>query len=244
MEQPLISILIPAYNEEENIENTLVTLKGQKTDIAYEVVVADNNSSDNTAKIAKKYADVVVTETNQGCAFARNACIRASSGKYIVHTDADTWFPDDFIDQIYPIFESGKYAGFTCGHWDYYDGTSPVVKILAKVHHYAYFVYAKLMDFRGVLVMPGWCICTTRENSEKVGNFREQNSFIEDILMSYKLETLGPRKYFPNIKVRSSLRRYETGILTTIKYYDKKGAGARDMLKYMFRSKKYDYSKK
>ena len=51
----LISVVIPAYNEEESLPNTLDALVSQETRYPYEVVLIDNNSTDKTADIAKSY---------------------------------------------------------------------------------------------------------------------------------------------------------------------------------------------
>ncbi|MDD2679110.1 MAG: glycosyltransferase family A protein, partial [Candidatus Nanoarchaeia archaeon] len=52
-QKPVISVIIPAYNEEDSIEKTLISLKNQKTKVPYEIIVCDNNSTDKTFKIAK-----------------------------------------------------------------------------------------------------------------------------------------------------------------------------------------------
>ncbi|MDD5054512.1 MAG: glycosyltransferase family A protein, partial [Candidatus Nanoarchaeia archaeon] len=71
-QKPVISVIIPAYNEEDSIEKTLISLKNQKTKVPYEIIVCDNNSTDKTFKIAKKIADKTVKEKKQGGAYARN----------------------------------------------------------------------------------------------------------------------------------------------------------------------------
>ncbi len=76
--KPIISVVIPAYNEENYIEACLKSLRNQKTNVPYEIVVCDNNSTDRTVEIAKKYADKVVYERRQGIGYARNKGVSAS----------------------------------------------------------------------------------------------------------------------------------------------------------------------
>ena len=50
-----ISVVIPAYNEEQSLPATLNSLVNQKTKYDFEVIIVDNNSTDNTGKVAKSY---------------------------------------------------------------------------------------------------------------------------------------------------------------------------------------------
>ena len=133
--EPIISVVIPTYNEQDYIEKTLVSLKNQKTNVPYEIIVCDGNSTDNTVKIAKKYADKVVYEKRTGIGFGRNKAVKSSKGIYLVNTDADTIYPSNFIEKVYKIFETNKYVGFTCGHWDHYTGNSLIVLIWIVLKH-------------------------------------------------------------------------------------------------------------
>ncbi len=240
MVKPEISVIIPAYNEGEGIKRTIITLRKQKTSIPYEIIVANNNSTDNTAEIAGKYADKVVLETQQGVAFARNCGIRASQGKYLVHTDADAIFPSDFIEKVYPIFKSEKFVGFTCGEWNFYDGDSLYVKIMSRVYSLFYKTVATIMYHRNVMQLPGWCICTSRKMSEKVGHFVPQRGYLEDVIYSIAIEPYGPKGYFPDIKVNSSVRRLESGLVSTFDHYGGKGASIPEEFRNVFRKSRYN----
>ncbi|MEM0476741.1 MAG: glycosyltransferase [Candidatus Aenigmatarchaeota archaeon] len=88
---PKVTVLIPAYNEENNIENTLKNIKSQNYP-NLEIIVIDDGSKDNTSKIAKKYAKVYRFEKNKGKHFALNYGIKKSKGKFILIIDADTVF--------------------------------------------------------------------------------------------------------------------------------------------------------
>lgn len=88
---PKVTVLIPAYNEENNIENTLKNIKSQNYP-NLEIIVIDDGSQDNTSKIAKKYAKVYRFEKNRGKYFALNYGIKKSKGKFILIIDADTIF--------------------------------------------------------------------------------------------------------------------------------------------------------
>jgi len=88
---PLVSILIPAYNAEQWIEDTIQSALAQ-TWQRKEIIVVDDGSSDGTAAVARRFASkqvVVVSAENQGAAAARNRAFQLSQGDYIQWLDAD-----------------------------------------------------------------------------------------------------------------------------------------------------------
>lgn len=107
--EPLVSILIPAYNAEEWIEDTLCSAIAQ-TWKNKEIIVVDDGSRDRTFEIASRYQSESVTvlkQANQGAAAARNTALRHSKGDYIQWLDADDLLaPDKIARQL----EAGKRA--------------------------------------------------------------------------------------------------------------------------------------
>lgn len=89
--EPIASVVVPAYNAERTIGDLLAALRSQAgVPGAYEVIVADNGSTDRTVEIAVSHGATVVHERVRGPAAARNAGLRAARGPIIVHTDSDT----------------------------------------------------------------------------------------------------------------------------------------------------------
>src|SRR5687767_12666673 len=70
-ENPDVSVIIPAYNEEDSILRTLSSLSKSKTTQRVEILVVDNNSSDRTAELVKKSGAIYLFEQNQGVKHAR-----------------------------------------------------------------------------------------------------------------------------------------------------------------------------
>lgn len=98
----IISIIIPAYNAEKSIERTLKSLINQ-TYPFWEALIIDNNSTDKTATIIKKYAaqDARIRylfEKEKGPATARNKGLETASGEYIMFCDADDWYSEDMCN--------------------------------------------------------------------------------------------------------------------------------------------------
>lgn len=97
---PDITIIIPAYNEEKTIIQTLNSICHNKTSYSVEIIVANNNSTDNTAKLVQACGITCLIEPRQGIAFARNCGLAQARGKYIINADADTIYPKYWIDEI------------------------------------------------------------------------------------------------------------------------------------------------
>lgn len=98
--QPLVSILIPAYNAEQWIEDTIHSALEQ-TWARKEIIIIDDGSKDQTLAIAQKFASkevVVITQANQGAAAARNKALTICQGDYIQWLDADDLLAPDKIE--------------------------------------------------------------------------------------------------------------------------------------------------
>jgi glycosyltransferase involved in cell wall biosynthesis len=102
----LISLVIPAFNEEAYLGKTLNSLNRAKallqseTNHAAEIIVVDNGSDDATAEIARCSSVTVATEMQHNVAKARNSGARISRGDVIVFVDADTVGPDKLLVSI------------------------------------------------------------------------------------------------------------------------------------------------
>ncbi len=97
---PEVSVVIPAYNEEKNIIQTLFSLCNNVTTKSVEIVVVNNNSKDNTEAIVLATGVRCVRETKQGITAARNGGLAAAKGKYILNADADSIYPKDWIEEM------------------------------------------------------------------------------------------------------------------------------------------------
>jgi glycosyltransferase involved in cell wall biosynthesis len=118
--KPLVSILIPAYNSEKWISDTLRSAIAQ-TWAPKEIIVVDDGSKDQTAVIARRFeADGVrvVTQKNQGAAAARNTAFSLSQGDYIQWLDADDLLSPDKISRQMDMAEQleSRRTLLSCGY--------------------------------------------------------------------------------------------------------------------------------
>ncbi len=101
----MLSIVIPTFNEERAIEETLKGIKKLRA-VPYELIVADSGSTDHTVAIAEKYADRVVRYDDQpkNAARGRNLGVSVAQGDLLAFIDADVTIPD--IDAFFSFANS------------------------------------------------------------------------------------------------------------------------------------------
>jgi len=101
--KPLVSILIPAFNAQEWIADTIKSALEQ-TWPRKEIIIVDDGSTDQTLSIARQFASkdvAVVTQENQGASTARNRAYSLAQGEYIQWLDADDLLaPDKILKQV------------------------------------------------------------------------------------------------------------------------------------------------
>ncbi len=113
--QPEISVVIPAYNEARMIGSTLRAVADyfRTHEIAGEIVVVDDGSSDATAALARETdaagvpVEVLVNETNRGKGYSVRRGILAARGKYLGFADADMSTPITELDRVRPALAAG-----------------------------------------------------------------------------------------------------------------------------------------
>jgi glycosyltransferase involved in cell wall biosynthesis len=118
-EELKVSVIIPAYNVEKFIEETLNSVLSQSYN-NLEIIVVDDGSVDNTAKIINKFANRVVylhQENSGGCSVPRNFGIKKSTGDLICFFDADDIMLSDRIEQQVNFFKKNPDVG--CVFSDY-----------------------------------------------------------------------------------------------------------------------------
>lgn len=122
MPKPYISVIIPAFNEEAFLPRCLESLQAQKNAPNFEVIVVDNNSSDDTIQVAKHFKVKVMNEPKAGVVHARNAGLQAARGEIIVSTDADTYFSESWLAYIGDFFVNHPKAAGLAGHYHFVKG--------------------------------------------------------------------------------------------------------------------------
>ena len=114
MEKIYLSIIIPAYNEEKRISETLLATDHylSKQDYSYEIIVVNNGSTDKTGQIVKNFTNLIknlklidVEQTEGGKGWAVRKGMSTAKGKYRIYVDADNAISMDQIEEFWPYLK-------------------------------------------------------------------------------------------------------------------------------------------
>ena len=96
--EPLVSIVVIAYNEEKRLAACLWSLSELQTKYPIEILGVNNNSKDRTEEVYQRLGVPYFNETQQSPGFARQCGLQNSKGKYHFYVDADTFYPSCYVD--------------------------------------------------------------------------------------------------------------------------------------------------
>lgn len=113
---PLVTVVIPAFNEEASILKTLWSLSKNKTTYPVEVLVVNNNSTDRTQQVLDRLGVRSFFQPVQGWGPARQLGLEKARGKYILSADADCIYPEGWIQKMTDALIK---EGVTCVHGGY-----------------------------------------------------------------------------------------------------------------------------
>lgn len=111
--QPILSVVIPAWNAEKTIVQCLDSLLNQLNSTNVEIIVIDDGSSDKTGEIIDEYSERYecvrsIHQTNGGLAHARNVGIELSTANFVSFLDSDDYLSDGFIQTIIGILNNSN----------------------------------------------------------------------------------------------------------------------------------------
>lgn len=125
MESPLVSVIMPCYNMEKYISDTIASVRKQ-TFPHWELVIVDDASTDRTVDIVKSYQNqddrirFFVKPTHSGIADTRNQCLKMAQGRYLAFLDSDdVWYPEKLEQQLQ--FMTERNIGFSYSSYDCID---------------------------------------------------------------------------------------------------------------------------
>lgn len=200
----MISIVVPAYNEEKFISTLLESLAAQEIDEPLEVVIADANSKDKTREVAKSFRDKFskLTIVDGGLpAIGRNKGARASSGNPMVFLDADMEVPDR------------AFLARNVGYFRLHNFGAATTKLVPQSRNW---LDKFMVGFYNMLLRPAvfirplgsMCIVATREVFEKVGGYPEDVIMAEDHDFVLKCSKVGKYGILP-VPTHFHVRRFD-----------------------------------
>jgi len=235
---PLVTIAVPAYNEEKYIQKTIRSLiKLDYPKDKLEIIAINDGSTDQTKnkvnEIIKKYPQYnlkIINKKNQGKGAALNNAIKISQGEFFVCLDADSFVQRNALKKILPHFEEEEDIAVVLPCLKTKEGKN----LVQKIQRYEYIVnmfYKELMaKLDCIRVTPGPFSVYRKSILQKVGGF-DENNLTEDLEMALRLQkhnyklvqTLETNVYtIPPISFKELLKQrnrwYKGSVLNTLKY--------------------------
>lgn len=123
-EKPLVSIIIPVYNEFDYTYKCVQSIINNVKGVSYEVIIGDDESTDATRKISKviKNIRVNVNESDHGFLMNCNCAAKLARGKYIVFLNNDTLVQENWLESLVTLIESSNEIGLVGSKLIYPDG--------------------------------------------------------------------------------------------------------------------------
>lgn len=205
----MISIIVPTLNEELYLPKLLQSIASQDFE-DYEIIVADNNSTDGTVEIARGFGARLVGGGMPSV--ARNRGAEAARGEYLLFMDADVFVPDGFLSALFGRFQK-DYIDICIPARRPTDTDRQVYRTLFDLSNRYYKVMARIKPL-GL----GNCILVTSRLHRHIGGFDESMRFGEDYDYINRAARVGRFKVYLNIYFYASVRRVELeGIRSSIR---------------------------
>lgn len=208
-----ISVIIPAFNEEKYIVSCLEGLVNQRIKEKFEVILVDNNSTDRTQELARKYIKKlplkIVVEKKRGRGSARGTGFKLAKGEILISTDADCVVPPNWIQTIVHYLENEEVVAVT-GVCKFFDGPWSARVILSHLLPLIIGLYRLVF---GHYWLSGYNFAIKRWVYLKSGGFNANLNAQEDTELAFRVKKIGRIKFLPNLPVLASGRRFNKGVI-------------------------------
>ncbi len=193
---PKVSIVIPAYNEEGCIRETIGSL--QKVDYPkrlLEIIIVNDGSRDATAEIIRGFSDgkrivFVDNEKNKGKAACLNQGISLATGEFVACMDADSQVSPDILMKTLPQFKSGKVGAVTVTV-EVKEKRTILQKVVDLEFILGLSLFLKVFSFFNcIYVTPGPFSIFRKSVLKEIGGFDEK-SITEDLEIAYRIHKAG-----------------------------------------------------
>lgn len=213
---PLITVVIPAFNEEKYLRYCLESLKRQNYKSNFETIVVDNNSTDKTPQAAKEFGAKIISEKKQGYVYALKRGMDEAKGDIIAVTDADCYVAPDWLSKIAKAFKDKKVIGLT-GNCRL--NTSH--KALEDVSHIMFHFFLVGTFRMSRPNMNGLNCAIRRDVYRKIGGIDTRFTMSPDVDLGMRLKKYGKVAYLKDLVVTTSARRFEKRIFQALLEYGK-----------------------
>ena len=218
----LVSVVIPLYNKEKYIFQTLQSVMNQ-TYKSLECIIVDDGSTDNSVEIARKFITDnelpwrLISQENSGQTKARNHGIHQARGEFIAFLDSDDLWPETKIElQVDAIENNPDSVLVLCSYAIFGEGNSIPRVVIHKTCKKMNSNWLDMRGFGGGLESLG---LVRRKTLDQIGMFNENLSTSSGLDLSLRLERVGKTILLPEIGLyyRLSSGQWHTNINPLVK---------------------------
>jgi len=178
MKKILITIAVPAYNNENSISKTIDSCINQKTNIEYEILIVDDASTDTTPQIITEYDNkirIVTLDDRVPIMDNHNNCLKYATGEYVLFCHADDILEDHAVETVARKLKQRNYPKkyILWGHSLFRDSYLIVKQAGFNVNEMMVGEYASTMFIFGAVAPAGTCY--SREGMLEIGGFLQAN---------------------------------------------------------------------
>jgi glycosyltransferase involved in cell wall biosynthesis len=203
---PVLSVIVPAYNEERHLTACLSSILNQDLDLPYEVILVDGPSDDGTPDIAERFPVRLIRLEQRGIGAAWKAGAECSRSELLAFTEADTVVPVHWLSTIHRMMKENPQAVGMVGSFAL-EGKHPAVNALAGTSIY---LTDKLHEFlTGTVAFRGKNFAIRSHPLADSGGFDAQVEAYGDVELSMRVKKLGRILYVPSLVVQTSSREFE-----------------------------------
>lgn len=195
---PLVSVILPVFNEEPVVERTLTTLRASDYP-NFEVIAIDDGSTDRTLQVLRDYAETwpqlrVLTQSNGGKSVASNHGIMAAGGEILVTLDGDTLFETQTIRMFARHFydhDGKRPVGAVAGHVKVGNRCN-VITAWQSLEYISGICVTRVAEgvAGAISIVPGACAAWRKEALQKAGGY-SHDTLAEDADLTMSIQRRG-----------------------------------------------------
>jgi glycosyltransferase involved in cell wall biosynthesis len=213
-----VSFIVPAFNESKNIKKCIWAIEFEierHPEIPCEIIVIDNNSTDDTAQIALRTSARVIFEKEKGVVHARNAGYKEAKYSYLANIDADNILPRGWLDTALREIQKPNISAVSGPLW--YTGAPYYINAGGKV----FYLLARVCHHLVGPTIQGGNYMIKKEVLDQMDGYDTSYEFYgEDTNTAQMASKFGQVKLVPELQIYSDPRRIEgQGLIKTIWKY-------------------------
>jgi glycosyltransferase involved in cell wall biosynthesis len=211
----MISVIIPAYNEEKYITGCLQAVFSQKNSPDFEVIVVDNASTDRTAEVVRLDFPAVqlIREPKKAVTWARNRGASQALGEILFFLDADVVLPPGYLGRLLAKFQKDKKLILASGPYIYALNSNLFIRLAVSFLYRflispAEYFFNRFLNLSSSLNAGNFAVL--KESFVRAGGFNENIAFFGDEAdLARRLRKFGKTRFFLDLAVATSARRFK-----------------------------------